>query len=147
MQWDLLRSFEAVARLGSLTAASRALGVSQSTISRQLARLEEDARSPLLLRSAPIRLTERGEALLTTLAPMLDAARAAEAALEASPELHGQVTVTTVGELTAVIRTCLPCTCRRVSSWSASNTGAEAVKVIVPLVPLGVSVTPLDANL
>jgi DNA-binding transcriptional LysR family regulator len=99
MQWDLLRSFEAVARLGSLTAASRALGVSQSTISRQLARLEEDARSPLLLRSAPIRLTERGEALLTTLAPMLDAARAAEAALEASPELHGQVTVTTVGEL------------------------------------------------
>lgn len=99
MQWDLLRSFEAVARLGSLTAASRALGVSQSTISRQLARLEEDARSPLLLRASPIRLTERGEALLAALAPMLDAARAAEAALEASPELHGQVTVTTVGEL------------------------------------------------
>ena len=99
MQWDLLRSFEAVARLGSLTAASRALGVSQSTISRQLARLEEDARSPLLLRESPVRLTERGEALLAAVAPMLDAARAAEVALESSPELHGQVTVTTVGEL------------------------------------------------
>ena len=82
MQWDLLRSFEAVARLGSLTAASRALGVSQSTISRQLARLEEDARSPLLLRESPVRLTERGEALLAAVAPMLDAARAAEVALE-----------------------------------------------------------------
>ncbi len=99
MQWDLLRSFEAVARLGSLTAASRALGVSQSTISRQLARLEEDARSPLLLRESPVRLTERGEALLAAVAPMLDAARAAEVALESSPELHGQVTMTTVGEL------------------------------------------------
>ena len=33
MDWELLRTFEAVARLGSLTAASKALGVSQSTIS------------------------------------------------------------------------------------------------------------------
>ncbi len=74
MEWELLRTFEAVARLGSLTAASKALGVSQSTISRHLARLEERAGSPLLLRDAPQRLTERGASLLAAVRPMVDAA-------------------------------------------------------------------------
>jgi len=99
MEWDLLRTFEAVARLGSLTAAARALGVSQSTVSRQLGRLEASAGSPLLLREAPLRLTERGSALLAAMQPMVDAALAAGSALEDTPELHGEVTLTTVGEL------------------------------------------------
>lgn len=103
MEWDLLRTFEAVARLGSLTAAAKALGVSQSTVSRQLARLEANGReangSPLLLREAPLRLTERGSALLAAMQPMVDAALAARSALEDTPELHGEVTLTTVGEL------------------------------------------------
>jgi DNA-binding transcriptional LysR family regulator len=99
MEWDLLRTFEAVARLGSLTAAAKALGVSQSTVSRQLARLEQSAGSPLLLREAPLRLTERGSALLVATLPMVDAALAARSALEDTPELHGEVTLTTVGEL------------------------------------------------
>lgn len=99
MEWDLLRTFEAVARLGSLTTASKALGVSQSTVSRHLARLEQSSGSPLLLREAPLRLTERGSALLATVQPMVDAALAARSALEDTPELHGEVTLTTVGEL------------------------------------------------
>lgn len=99
MEWDLFRTFEAVARLGSLTAASKALGVSQSTVSRQLDRLEEGAGSPLLLRGSPLRLTERGSALLAAVQPMVDAALAARSALEDTPELHGEVTLTTVGEL------------------------------------------------
>jgi DNA-binding transcriptional LysR family regulator len=99
MEWDLLRTFEAVARLGSLTAAAKALDVSQSTVSRQLARLEQSAGSPLLLREAPLRLTERGSALLVAMQPMVDAALAARSALEDTPELHGEVTLTTVGEL------------------------------------------------
>ncbi len=99
MEWELLRTFEAVARLGSLTAASKALGVSQSTISRHLARLEQGAGSPLLLREAPLRLTERGAALLAAVQPMVDAALAARSALEATSELHGEVTLTTVGEV------------------------------------------------
>lgn len=99
MEWDLLRTFEVVARLGSLTAASKALGVSQSTVSRHLARLEEGAGSPLLLREVPLRLTERGAAVLAALQPMVDAALAAQSALEDTPELHGEVTLTTVGEL------------------------------------------------
>jgi DNA-binding transcriptional LysR family regulator len=88
-----------VTRLGSLTAAAKALGVSQSTVSRQLARLEASAGSPLLLRETPLRLTERGSALLAALEPMVDAALAARSALEDTPELRGEVTLTTVGEL------------------------------------------------
>ncbi len=99
MEWELLRTFEAVARLGSLTAASKALGVSQSTISRHLARLEERAGSPLLLRDAPQRLTERGASLLAAVRPMVDAALAARSTLEDTPELSGEITLTTVGEM------------------------------------------------
>jgi DNA-binding transcriptional LysR family regulator len=99
MEWDLLRTFEAVVRLGSLTAAAKSLGVSQSTVSRHLARLEQVAGSPLLLREPPLRLTERGSSLLAAVQPMVDAALAARAALEDTPVLHGEVTLTTVGEL------------------------------------------------
>ncbi|OJT27290.1 hypothetical protein BO221_04715 [Archangium sp. Cb G35] len=99
MEWELLRTFEAVARLGSLTAASKALGVSQSTVSRHLARLEESAGSPLLLREAPPRLTERGSSLLAAVQPMVEAALAARSALEDTPELRGELTLTTIGEM------------------------------------------------
>lgn len=99
MEWDLLRTFEAVARLGSLTAAAKALGVSQSTVSRHLARLEESAGSPLLLREAPPRLTERGSSLLAAVQPMVEAALAARSALEDTLELRGELTLSTVGEM------------------------------------------------
>ena len=97
-QWDLLRTFEAIARLGSVTAAAKALEISQSTASRHLARLEEDAGSPLLLREQPLRLTERGQAVLAALQPMVDASLAAHAALEKTSELRGEVTITTIAE-------------------------------------------------
>lgn len=99
MQWDLLRTFESVARLGSLTAAANALGVSQSTVSRQLSKLEELAGSPLLLRETPVRLTEKGEALQAAVRPMVDAALAVQSTLEQTPQPHGEVTLATVGEL------------------------------------------------
>lgn len=99
LSWDQLRTFEAVARFGSLTGAARALGISQSTVSRHVSRLEELAGSPLLVRESPIELTDRGAALLEATRPMLDAALAARSALEAEPELHGLVTLTTVGEV------------------------------------------------
>lgn len=99
MDWDHLRTFEAVARLGSLTMAAKALGVSQSTVSRQLKQLEARAGSPLLLRDTPIRLTPRGEELQLAVAPMTEAALAAAAALDDRPELEGAVSLTTVGEI------------------------------------------------
>jgi hypothetical protein len=40
-QWDDLRFFLAVARTGSLSAASRALGVGHVTVGRRIALLEE----------------------------------------------------------------------------------------------------------
>lgn len=99
MQWDHLRTFEAVARLGSLTAAARALGISQSTASRQLARLEEQAGMPLFVRGTPLRLTEKGETLVAAVLPMVTSAQLARSALEDAPALRGEVTLTTVGEL------------------------------------------------
>src|SRR5207249_3235016 len=41
LSWDLLGSFLAVMRTGSLSGASRALGVAQPTVRRQIEKLEE----------------------------------------------------------------------------------------------------------
>lgn len=98
MEWDLLRSFEAVVRLKSLTLASRSLGVSQSTISRHVRRLEEHAKAPLLFREVPVRATQQGMALFNAITPMVDAALEARSVLEQPTELSGSVTISTVGE-------------------------------------------------
>lgn len=97
--WDLFRTFEAVARLETITAAAKSLGISQSTASRHLARLEEIAGCALFVRESPLRLTQRGETLRATLDPMVHAALAATTALEAPQEPRGTVTVSTVGEV------------------------------------------------
>ncbi len=99
VNWELLHTFETIARLGSLTAAARALGVSQSTVSRQLSRLEEDAGSPLIVRETPIRLSDRGIALREALKPMAMAAVGVADALDRRPSIQGLVTIATVGEL------------------------------------------------
>jgi len=99
MQWDLFRTFETVVRLGSLTAASKALCVSQSTVSRHLSRLEEEAGGPLLIRETPVVLTQQGASLMEAIQPMADAALVAHSALENTPELRGEVTIATVGEM------------------------------------------------
>ncbi|MEY3211999.1 MAG: hypothetical protein RIT28_2480 [Pseudomonadota bacterium] len=99
MDWSLLCTFEAVARLGSVTAAAKALGVSQSTVSRHLDRLEAEARSPLVTRERPVRLTERGARLLASMGPMVEGALEARSALEDPDELVGEVTISTVAEV------------------------------------------------
>ncbi|MCB9640244.1 MAG: LysR family transcriptional regulator [Myxococcales bacterium] len=99
MEWEYLRSFEAVVRGGQMSHAAKLLGVSQATISRHIARLEEIAKEPLFLREVPLVLTARGEALLEAVKPMVEAAWIAQSALEADKALRGEVTLTTVGEL------------------------------------------------
>lgn len=97
--WDHLRTFEAVARLGSLSAAAKALGASQSTVSRHIAQLESIGGSPLFLRQVPIQLTTKGEAVLRAVQAMVSPALTAQSALEDRQAIYGEVSLSTVGEL------------------------------------------------
>jgi len=64
MDWDKLRVFHAVAQAGSFTHAGEALGLSPSSISRQIAALEESLGVTLFHRHARgLQLTEQGETL------------------------------------------------------------------------------------
>jgi DNA-binding transcriptional LysR family regulator len=65
LAWDDLKLFLSVARLGGLSAASRATGISPATLGRRVAILERGIGEPLFLRSQTgYTLTETGEALL-----------------------------------------------------------------------------------
>jgi DNA-binding transcriptional LysR family regulator len=62
---DLLRSFVAVAESGGFTNAAKLLNSSQSTVSAQIHRLENEAGRPLFVRSTrAVQLTSAGETLL-----------------------------------------------------------------------------------
>lgn len=80
--WDDLRTFLAAAREGSFTGAARALKLQQSTVSRRIARLEDEIGQPLFRR------TRRGlipSVLGRTLQPHAEAAeRAVQAAQHAA---------------------------------------------------------------
>src|SRR3954462_3262303 len=83
----LLRTFVAVARRGSFSAAAVELGYTQSAVSQHIAALEGDLRTPLLSRR-PVALTDAGARLLEHAEPLLlrlAAARADIARLAASP--------------------------------------------------------------
>jgi DNA-binding transcriptional ArsR family regulator len=51
ISWDLIRSFQMVAKTGSLSAASRALNLTQPTVGRHIDLLEEALHIPLFVRS------------------------------------------------------------------------------------------------
>ena len=60
--WTLYRSFLTVAEEGSLSAAARALGVSQPTVGRHVAELEASLATELFTRGTHgLTLTEAGE--------------------------------------------------------------------------------------
>ena len=81
MDWDDLRSFLAIARAGTLSAAARRLGVRQSTMGRRLAALEARAGVRLLERTPRgFRLTPAGEAARAEVERMETAALAVERA-------------------------------------------------------------------
>lgn len=62
LDWDLLRVFYIVAQAGSLTSAARTLGVSQSSVSRQIAALERSLKVYLFHRNPQgLTVTESGE--------------------------------------------------------------------------------------
>ncbi|KJS53806.1 LysR family transcriptional regulator [Streptomyces rubellomurinus subsp. indigoferus] len=82
-----LRTFVTVARLGSFSDAARELGYTQSAVSQQIAALEADLGTALLVRR-PVGPTAAGQRLLEHAAPLLvrlAAARADVARLAGAP--------------------------------------------------------------
>jgi len=68
-----LRSFRALARCGSFTAAARDLGWAQSAVSRHIAALEAQLQQTLVLRGhRKVQLTQAGEGYLETVHRVLD---------------------------------------------------------------------------
>jgi len=95
LKWNLIRAFLAVARLGSLSAAARELGVSQPTLSRDIQALEASTGLHLFRRTTRgLQLTEQGRRLVESAGDMDDAAdRFARQAAGLSLELAGEVRI------------------------------------------------------
>lgn len=96
--WDDLRTFLAISRHGTLSAAARALGVHQPTMGRRLAALEARAGARLLLKSPRgYTLTAAGEAILGNVERIEAEALAVERRITGRDvRLEGVVRVTTV---------------------------------------------------
>lgn len=96
MDWDKLKTFHYAAETGSLTAAAEKLGVSQSSVSRQIAALESGMGVPLFQRHARgLLLTGPGMALREFTREMAGAAMIAESTLkDAREKVIGDLKVT-----------------------------------------------------
>lgn len=94
--WNQVKAFLATAEEGSLSAAARALGLTQPTLSRQVAGLEDELGVTLFERShRSMDLTESGIALLEHVRAMGEAAtRVSLAATGRSELIDGHVSVT-----------------------------------------------------
>jgi DNA-binding transcriptional LysR family regulator len=65
MEFELLRSFAAVAECGGFPRAAERLNLTQSTVSQQIKRLELETKRPLFRRTTrAVALTDDGEMLL-----------------------------------------------------------------------------------
>jgi len=91
MSFDLrtLDVFTHVASHGSMTAAARVLGLTQSAVSQSVQRLEEALNAPLIDRSRrPLTLTPAGEAALHRAQDVLGAAEALAADVQGAQTQH-----------------------------------------------------------
>jgi len=97
MDWNRLRIFHAAAQSGSFTAAGKLLNMSQSAVSRHIAALEDELKTPLFHRHARgIVLTEHGELLHQTAEDVLDRIEFAQARIKDSREIpRGELRLTT----------------------------------------------------
>jgi DNA-binding transcriptional LysR family regulator len=107
LDWDDLKTFLAITRHGTLSAAARALKVSQTTMGRRLDHLHGRAGATLLDRTPTgFRLTPTGAAILGEVERMENAALALERTISGEDQrLEGLVRVTTVDSLGAHILT------------------------------------------
>ncbi len=103
MNWDDLRIFLAVAEAGNLSAAARALRLSQPTVSRRISALEESLAARLFDRLPHgLLLTEQGTALLQHAQEMARAAEAADRQTAAFAETETSEVRISVNEQTAL---------------------------------------------
>jgi len=107
LDWDDLRHFLAIARLGTLSAAARSLGVRQSTMGRRLAALESRTGATLLQRTPRgYVLTSAGEAILGNVERIEGEALAVERVITGKDvRLEGNIRVTTVETLASEMLT------------------------------------------
>ena len=119
--WSRARAFLATAETGSLSAAARALGLTQPTLGRQVAQLEDDLGLTLFDRTGrALVLTPAGRALLPRARAMAEAALAfSRAAAGLSDQVDGRV-VLTASEFYAAFR--LPPV---IAALQAANPGIE----------------------
>ena len=100
-----LEAFVLVARLGSVKAAAKVLGVSEPAVSGALAALRQHLGDPLLQRTvAGMELTPGGKRLVAIASQMVNLAAEAEAAIrdaQGAPELLRVVAASTVAEFVA----------------------------------------------
>ncbi len=100
MQWDDARIFLAIARAGSLSGASAALGLGVATVSRRLDRLESALSMPLFSRhQSGYRLTADGQALLAPAEALEQAAQALGDAAHSQAQVAGVVRLATAENL------------------------------------------------
>ena len=101
MQWDDLHTFLEIARQGSLSGAARALRLTQPTVGRRLAAMEETLCAKLLQRTpGGFVLTPIGESVLANAERMEQEALAAERLIFGGDiKMEGDVRVTTVDTL------------------------------------------------
>lgn len=95
LPWHLLQSFEAISAAGSLSAAAKATGVSQPTLSRHLNQLENLLGKRLFFRSvAGLSLTPEGAAVQTHAQVMAQAAAELAFSAAQAQEISGTVRIT-----------------------------------------------------
>jgi len=103
--WNQLRAFLATARTGSFSAASRQLGLTQPTLSRQVAALERGLSLMLFERvGRGLALTEAGRDLLAHVGAMGEAAtRAALSASGRQTDISGHIRITASDVMSATL--------------------------------------------
>ncbi len=101
--WNHIRAFLATVETGSLSAAARALGQTQPTLSRQISALEEALDVTLFERGTRLMLlTSSGEQLLDHVTDMADAAtRISRVAAGQSEAIEGVVRITSSDAMAA----------------------------------------------
>ena len=105
LDWNLARAFFTTAEFGSLSAAARALGLTQPTLSRQVAALEAELGTTLFERIGKrLVLTEAGLGLLEPARAMSAAAEdLALAAAGRSQDIGGRVTISASDAISAYL--------------------------------------------